>query len=224
MMTKSGTFLLGVLGVLSLSLAGFLNVPASKAAERPDSKKFVPEIRLWTETGEKVERPHDPVKAQNLKDFAYKVFDPPLPGIDCDDPFDASQIMRRFGAHERGIRLGRWHEGQDNTEWARLVGEWKYPGLSIVVTTGYGISGPKTWLRSITITSPDDPLQHGLRVGLPLSTFIEKLGEPFPYKQKKTKEGREIRYCSFLMYVTLTADQQDRVTKINLQCGELCTR
>lgn len=224
MLTKSGTVLLGLLGAVALTLAWAVSFPASRAAERPDSKEAVPEIRIWTETGPKVERPYDPVKAKRLEDFAYKVFDPPF-AIRCGN-FDTKQISARFGGLEKGVRLRRWHLGEDNNPLSELylVGVWDYPGLSIEVWAEFLLEGVTTWLHSITISSPDYALQHNLRVGLPVSKFTEQIGEPPLYGQPTTKEGKRIRYCSGFMDVTLTADQQDRVTEIKLKCGELCTR
>jgi len=224
MLTKSGTVLLGLLGALALTSPWAVSFPASHAAEGADSKKAVPEIRLWTETGPKVERPYDPVKAKRLEDLAYKVFDPPF-AIRCRN-LDTKQIKARFGGLERGVQLKRRHRGDDHSVLStpQIVGTWAYPGLSIEVSAEFDLDGITTRLGNIIIASPDYPLQHGLSIGAPLSHIVDLFGEPDPYEKRQTEKGREIYYCSRSRDLRLILDEQDRLTEITLRCGELCTR
>jgi hypothetical protein len=175
--------------------------PATKyATQEPDSPEYAPYLdhpkRMW--------------------DFACEVFEPKLETICYYEPgFDPTAIVKRFGKNVKGFRT--WSEPERSPGYEYLIAEWDYGGMAIVTATYMTLSsGPRTWLKSISITSPDYQLKHGLRVGMPYAKFLEVLGRPHP-NSKRQQNG--VIYYQDSTFVQLTINQKDRVTKVVVSYG-----
>lgn len=203
------TMLVGVLGLATTS--------GSHATKAPDKSKKPGAVAVpytWPETGTAAKQPtRHPQQQENLKTFALEVFEPALPFAPCGERINPAHIYAQFG-RTQGFKT--WSEPHpDASHLVNLFAAWHYGGLTFVTLTGASAYGLSTWLRSITLASPDHPLQFGLKIGLPYSAFIEKLGEPDPYQ---SAVPYSLVYEFHSISIKLETDEQRRVSKLSLRC------
>ena len=157
-------------------IAGLLCVVVSEGTEQESAAV----LEIHSRAGSVATEPRDKNQAINLERFANNGFDPSIPcyHIDCEVPAAKpirEMLLDRFGQPERSRS---WQK--PNPREARTIDEytaWEYPGLTIITVTS---GSPHAWLRSITLSSPNYKLGHGLKIGLPFFEFTKVIGEPHP--------------------------------------------
>lgn len=193
----------------------------SEQTTGPSTPQFLPGIVViegsasegTTRTPESAEYAYAPDHPKRLWDFTCEVFEPKLETI-CGSPFDPKSIVKRFGEHVKDFRTWPEHS-RDPTIQNLIATAWDYEGLTIVALSYATIYGPHMWIKSISITSPDYQLKHQLKVGLPYSKFVEVLGRP----RGKSRRRDKIAYYNDSMQVSLTIDDEKRVTKVIVSYG-----
>jgi hypothetical protein len=202
MLTPGSQARLRTLCAAAAGMAGLLWVIASEGAEHESAAV----LEIHSRAGSAAAEPRDKRQAINLERFANNGFDPSIPcfHVDCE-PQEKKPIRERL--------LERFGQPQSSRPWqepnpreAGTIDEytaWEYQGLTIITVT--------SWLRSITLTSPNYKLRHGLRIGLPFSEFTKVIGEPHP---SYTKRKDAPVYAPKRAWLRFKLDRDERVREI----------
>ncbi len=160
----------------------------------------------------------------DLVTFAFDGFEPGINRFIGEA--DAHQkIVGRFGKPQRVESAAQ--QDQPAPGMATEIRTWQYDGLSIVTSgsTGY----PQRWIRQITLTSPEYPLQFGLSIGSSRDAFVEKLGQPKrrswytvtdPIEYSATYQGIEVHekereiVVHSTVHIKIFFDKDSRANKI----------
>jgi len=160
------------------------------------------------------------VVEENFRQFADNGFEPSIPGLRVEGAIEKENIIKRFGAP---LQKKIWKEPDPREPMVvEEFASWEYAGLTITTVTP--LPGKHTWIKDITLTSPDYALKYGLHVGMHVSKFIKTIGKPNdPYRPRKDEvlyyyleNSANMGGIMFLghIHITLESDKNGAVRKI----------
>jgi hypothetical protein len=124
------------------------------------------------------------IKKRNLDTFGLEIFEEKLDGLEGGSHrVQLSAILRNFGKPTKTkTELEDYRDPSSDGPFQYEVLTWYYDGLVLEmgspIITVESTAPREAWIQRVTISSPRYALANGLRIGKPVSEFVDTLGEP----------------------------------------------
>ena len=124
------------------------------------------------------------IKKKNLDTFGWEIFEDKLEGLeDGAQRVQLSAVLRYFGkpTKTKTVLENYRDPGPDEPlQYEILI--WDYDGLVLELGASFitveSTAPREVSIQRVVISSPRYALAHGLRIGKPVSEFVDTLGEP----------------------------------------------